>query len=61
MRDYARTVFLVIAVRVMNVFLHFQQIVLMKYLLMALAIGTEYVSTINSVAAIMELQVIVCS
>jgi len=61
MRDYARTVSLEIAAIDMNVFLLLQQIVLMTYLLMAIAIGTEYVSIINNVAAMMEGPVIVFS
>jgi hypothetical protein len=59
MKDYARIVILEIVAIDMNVFLLLQQIVLMTSLLVPLAIGMEYVSTINSVAAIMERKVIV--
>jgi hypothetical protein len=59
MKDYARIVILEIVAIDMNVFLLLQQIVLMTSLLVTLAIGMEYVSTINSVAAIMERMVIV--
>jgi len=55
----ARIVILVIAVIVMNAYLI--QLVLLRYLLVALAIGMESVTTINTVAAIMGRQVTVFS
>jgi hypothetical protein len=59
MKDYARIVIMEIAAIDMNAFLILQQIVLTISLRVTVAIGTEYVSTIDSVAAIMEGMVIV--